>query len=87
MPRKMARLANRMSFRTTGTPGALRSPPVASEARGRMLSSTPFQSSSGEYRLRKPSVSGRRIWRRQRTTIAAAPHIPRAGFRIGPIFR
>jgi hypothetical protein len=40
MPRKMARLANRMSFRTTGTPGALRSPPVASEARGRMLSST-----------------------------------------------
>jgi hypothetical protein len=60
-----------------GTPGALRTAPVASGEPGRMLSSTPFLNSLGECRLMKPSVSRRRIWRRPRTTIVAAPRISR----------
>jgi hypothetical protein len=36
---------------TTETPGALHSPPVASSEPRRLLSSTPFKSSSGECRL------------------------------------
>ena len=54
MTRKRAESADQTSFgtpRMTETPRALRSPPVASGEPGRLLSSTPFQSSSGECRL------------------------------------
>ncbi len=40
----------------TETPGALRSPPMASREPCRPLSSTPFQSSSGECRLKRPKI-------------------------------
>ena len=52
MPGEMARSPDRTSFATAGTPEALRRPPVASRAPRRLLSSTPFQSSSGECRLK-----------------------------------
>ena len=48
-----ARSPDRTSFGTAGTPEALRMPPpVASQAPRRLLSSTPFQSSSGECRIK-----------------------------------
>ena len=55
MTRKSTKPADQTSFGTPGateTPGALRSPPVASGEPRRLLSSTPFQSSSGECRLK-----------------------------------
>src|SRR5260370_552513 len=51
MPGKMARSPDRTSFGTAGTPEALRSPPMASRGPRRLLSFTPFQSSSGAYRF------------------------------------
>jgi hypothetical protein len=53
LTRKKAKSADQTSLRTPGTtetPGALRSPPVAYGEPRRLLSSTPFQSSSGECR-------------------------------------
>src|SRR5680860_675855 len=58
MTRKKAKSADQTSFGTPGTmetPGALRSPPVASGEPRRLLASTPFQSSSGECRLTRLS--------------------------------
>jgi len=55
MTRDVARSADRTSFGTTGMPGALRNPPMASGEPSRMLSSTPFQSSSGECRIKQKS--------------------------------
>jgi len=52
MTREVARSADRTLFGTTGMPGALRIPPMASGEPSRMLSSTPFQSSSGECRFK-----------------------------------
>jgi Polyprenyl synthetase len=55
MTRKRAKSADQTSFgtpKTTETPGALRSPPVALREPRRLLSSTPFQSSSGKCRIR-----------------------------------
>ena len=55
MTRKKAKSADQTSFGTPGTmetPGALRSPPVASGEPHSLLPSTPFQSSSGECRLK-----------------------------------
>jgi len=43
----------RTSFGTAGTLEALRSPSMASREPRRLLSSTPFQSSSGECRLKQ----------------------------------
>ena len=68
MTRKKAKSADQTSFGTPGTmetPGALRSPPVASGEPRRLLSSTPFQSSSGECRFTPASVAliGRAWWR------------------------
>jgi len=51
MAGKMTRSPDRTSFATTETLGALRSLPMASRESRRLLSSTPFQSSSGECRL------------------------------------
>jgi hypothetical protein len=48
---KMVRSRDQMSFGTAGTPETPRSPPMASRQPRRLLSSTPFQSSSGECRL------------------------------------
>ena len=64
MTRKIAKSADQTSLRTPGTtetPGVLRSPPVAYREPRRLLSSTPFQSSSGECRitLRRKVNSGR----------------------------
>jgi hypothetical protein len=42
---------------TAGTPEAPRSPPMASRQPRRLLSSTPFQSSSGECRLKRRGTS------------------------------
>jgi hypothetical protein len=59
MTRKRAKWADQTSFGTPGTtetPGALRSPPVASGEPRRLLSSTPFQSSSGECRIRRRTL-------------------------------
>jgi hypothetical protein len=56
MTRKRAKSADQTSFGTPGTTetlGALRSPPVASGEPRRLLSSTPFQSSSGECRFNR----------------------------------
>ena len=53
MSGEMARSPDRTSFGAAGTPQALRRPPVASRAPRRLLSFTPFQSSSGECRFRK----------------------------------
>jgi hypothetical protein len=50
MPGKIARSPDRTSFGTVGTPEALRSPPMASREPRLLLSSTSFQSSSGECR-------------------------------------
>jgi hypothetical protein len=47
----MARSRDQTSFGTAGTPEVLRSPPTASREPRRLLSSTPFQSSSGECRF------------------------------------
>ena len=64
MTRKIAKSADQTSLRTPGTtetPGVLRSPPVAYREPRRLLSSTPFQSSSGECRLiaqREENLSG-----------------------------
>ena len=55
MTGKRAKSAERTSFGTPGTTetlGALHSPPVASGELCRLLPSTPFQSSSGECRLK-----------------------------------
>ncbi len=51
MTSKRAKSANQTSFGTTETPGTLHSPPAAFREPGRLLSSTPFQSSSGECQL------------------------------------
>jgi hypothetical protein len=56
MTRKRAKPVDQTSFGmpgTTETPRALRSPPMATGEPRRLLSSTPFQSSSGECRLRR----------------------------------
>ena len=56
MTGKRAKSAERTSFGTPGTTetlGALHSPPVASGELCRLLSSTPFQSSSGECRFKR----------------------------------
>jgi hypothetical protein len=47
MTKKKNKPADQTSFGTTETPGALRSPPVASGEPRRLLSSRPLQSSSG----------------------------------------
>jgi hypothetical protein len=63
MMRKRAKLVDQTSFGTpimTETPGALRSPPVASGEPRRLLSSAPFQSSSGECRVSRVAS----LWRR-----------------------
>ena len=55
MTRERVKSAERTSFGTPGTTetlGALHSPPVASGELCRLLSSTPFQSSYGECRLK-----------------------------------
>jgi hypothetical protein len=55
MTRKRAKPVDQTSFGmpgTTETPRALRSPPMATGEPRRLLSSTPFQSSSGECRPR-----------------------------------
>jgi hypothetical protein len=55
MTRTRAKLVDQASFGmpgTTETPGALRSPPMTTGGTRRLLSSTPFQSLSGECRLR-----------------------------------
>jgi hypothetical protein len=54
MTRKRAKPVDQTSFGmpgTTETPRALRSPPMATGEPRRLLSSTPFQSSSGECRV------------------------------------
>jgi hypothetical protein len=51
MLEKMATSRDQTLFGTAETPEALRSPPMASREPRRLLSSTPFQSSSGEYRV------------------------------------
>ena len=48
LPGKVASSPDRTSF---GTPEALRSPPMAYQEPRRLLSSMPFQSSSGECRV------------------------------------
>jgi len=70
---RRAKSADQTSFGTPGTmetPGALRSPPVASGEPRRLLASTPFQSSSGGCRLN--SFNGQRRWDR--------PHNPLVPF-------
>jgi len=61
MTRKRAKPVDQTSFGmpgTTETPRALRSPPMATGEPRRLLSSTPFQSSSGECRVRQSFVNG-----------------------------
>lgn len=56
MTSKKGQIGGSTSFGTPGTietPGALRSPPVASGEPRRLLSSSPLQSSSGECRFRR----------------------------------
>ena len=60
MTRERAKSADQTSLRTPGTtetPGALRSPPMASGELCRLLLSTPFQSSSGECRLEETAIA------------------------------
>ena len=52
---KMAGSSDPTSFGTAETPGAPRRPPVASREPRRLLSSTPFQDSSGECRTKIPT--------------------------------
>jgi hypothetical protein len=78
MTRKKAKSADQTSFGTPGTmetPGALRSPPVASGEPRRLLASTPFQSSSGECRL-KAAISPRRSTYLTMTRPDLAPRRP-----------
>src|SRR6266487_6187621 len=56
MPGKMARSPDQTSFGPLERRKTLRSPPMASREPRRLLSSTPFQSSSGECR---PNVESR----------------------------